>query len=294
MANANLTETEKQVKHLIEDEFLTVKQICSIRECSRQAVYKIIKKLKQKGRLNNKVDNFVSTTPFCQPTLPMRQVQQVRLHGQEFHIKILWQDNKYQERLTKGNVVWIDGNTIRLYQKAIEVYSGQSFMADNEQQAEKKALDYWQHFFARLEQELSVIVIKPRVTNIRVVNQHYARTNSDVAKNAIERKQRVRVFAADDGKLAFITDDSFGFKEDETVHPINAKPHRQAIDKQIKDWMLNNPPTLTELSTIVYDVTKNQLMFAENMTSHIEAIKKLGSEVENLAKTIKEFKQLDK
>lgn len=43
-----LTNIEKEVLHLLTDEFLTIKQIQIRRDCSFQAVYKIIKKIKEK------------------------------------------------------------------------------------------------------------------------------------------------------------------------------------------------------------------------------------------------------
>jgi hypothetical protein len=35
------------------------------------------------------------------------------------------------------------------------------------------------------------------------------------------------------------------------VHPITAKQDRGAIDKQINDWRLNDPPTLSEIMYIM-------------------------------------------
>ncbi len=291
MGNPELTFSEKEILHLITDEFLTIKQISQRRHCSLQAIYKIIKKIKNKGFLDiglNKVEKIEPT--FNQSDL--------RLHGQELNIRILWQDNKYQEQLNKSNILFLDSNSIRLYKNSIEIYSGQSFMGKEINEVERKSLDYWLHFLTRLEHELNVILIKQRARNIKIVNQHWARGKSEISENANEYRERVWVYAEEDGKLCFITDDSFGFKEDETVHPITAKPDRKAIDKQINDWRLKNPPVqsviaqnqaeigqdLIVLVDVVSQLIKNQQndsrnisYIAQNYASHVKIVEKLNN-----------------
>jgi DNA-binding CsgD family transcriptional regulator len=284
--DSSLTDSEKDVLHLVTDESMTAKQISIRRGCSRQAVHKILKKLRQKGAYNKAFEK-VDTTEAL-----VNHNQNIRLHGQELNIRILWQNEKYQRILKKSNLIFIDGNTIKLYPKSVEIYIGHDFYGDNAQIAEKRSLEYLQRLIIRLEHDLNAILIKQRSANIRVVNQHYARTGSEVSESAIERGERIRIYAKEDGKLCFVTDDSFGFKEDEAVHPTTAKRDRNAIDKQINDWRLNNPPTNSELARVAMETSKNQLIFAENMKSHISAIQKLGSEVKGLSKAIKEFKDM--
>jgi hypothetical protein len=272
-----LTLAEQEVLHLISDEFLTLKQISKRRQCSLQAVYKIIKKLKQKGAYGtglNKVENI-------QPTFNQSDI---RLHGQEFNIRILFQDNKYQELLNKSNTLFIDSNTIRLYKNSIEIYSGNSFYGKNSNEAEKHSLEYFERLFNRLEHDLSISIKKNRARNIKIVNQHYARGNSEICDNYTQKHERVWVYAEEDGKLCFITDDSFGFREDETIHPTTSKIDRKAIDKQINDWRLNNPPTNSELAINIDNLTKIMNYYGENLVSHVKAIQDLSKGVKKLTK----------
>ena len=236
-----ITSTEKEVLHLVSDEFLTIKQIALRRNVSLQATYKTIKKLKEKGYL----DSGLNMVEKSEPTPSKRDI---RLHGQELNIEILYQDNKYQELLEKSNIVFIDSNTIRLYKKSIEVYSGQSFYGKTINEVENKSLEYLRRFLTRLEHDLKIILVKPRARNIKIVNQHYARGDSEIAEKAMDEKERIWIYAKEDGKLCYITDDSFGFKEDETIHPITAKKDRKAVDRHVNDWRLNNPPTNSELA----------------------------------------------
>lgn len=288
--NYSLTKTEKEVLHLICDEFLTIKQIQIRRGCSFQAVYKIIKKLKEKGAIDhslNKVEEIRCPNP-----------NDVRLHGQEFNIKILFQEKRYQKELKKSNVFFLGGNTIKLFRNSIEIYSGNSFIGKTAKEADSKALDFWEHFFNRLEHELGISIWKERSRNIREVNHHYARGDSEIAENSIKNKKRIRVFSKEDGKLAFITDNSFGFKEDETVHPITAKQDREAIDKQINDWRLNNPPTISEIALIQSETAQNLNILVNTMSeygkhikSHTESIKALSKAIPKLVETLNKLQK---
>tara|TARA_Y100000034_G_C6856165_1_gene389107 strand:- start:180 stop:1094 length:915 start_codon:yes stop_codon:yes gene_type:complete len=249
--NDKLTPAEKEVKDMITKEFLTPKQIQIRRNCTRQAVHRIIKNLKAKGAINLALQDVDKNQWSCQPNC--QHVNKVRLHAQEWNIRILWQDSNYQKLLQKSNIFHLKEHTIRLYKNSIEIYSGKGtcFFADNEQRAMSKSLEYWKRFFTRLEHELKIILIKPRSRNIKLVNQHFARGNSEIYKNAIKHGEPIRIYAKEDGKLAFVTDDSFGFKEDETVHPITSKQDRGMIDKQLNDWRKNDPPTLSEVMRLM-------------------------------------------
>jgi hypothetical protein len=290
LKNPELTATEKEVLPLISDEFLTIKQIQIRRQCSFQAVYKILKRIKEKGFL----DSGLNRVNLSQPSNP----NDIRLHGQEFNIKLLSQSEKYQSNIKKSNILFLDGNTIKLYRNSIEVHSGNSFLGKSAQEAEVKSLIYFKRFFARLENELGIIFYKPRTRNIRLVNQHYARGDSEIAENAIAHNKQIRVFSDEDGKLCYITDDSFGFKEDETVHPTTAKIDREAIDKQINDWRRNNPPTNSQLLE-TQQTTANQLNqlttimneYGKNIKSHTKSIIALSKAIPQLVKILKETKQ---
>ena len=183
--------------------------------------------------------------------------------------------------------MFLDSNSIRLYKNSIEVYSGQSFYGKSANISENKSLEYWQSFLTRLEHELKVVILKPRSRNIKIVNQHYARGNSEIAEDSIKNKERVWVYAKEDGKLCFITDDSFGFKEDETVHPLTAKIDRKAVDKQVNDWRLNNPPTNSELALISAEIGQGLKILVDNVNNNQESTNGLKMVVNKLELQIK-------
>lgn len=285
-----LTNTQKEILHLITDEFLSIEKIALQRETSIQAVYKIVKKLRVKGALtlsNQKVEKSQGT---------YQDLGKIRLHGQEFNIRILWQDQYYQKNLRKSNIIFIDGNTIKLYRNSVEIYSGQSFFGKNERESDSKSKDYFNRFFRKLENDLKVILVKNRTRNIKEVKHEYAYTDSEVYENAKQHKERIWIYAEEDGKLAFITDNSFDFNEDETVHPETAKQDRGFVDKQINDWRLNNPPTNSELSMSVNQVMKELPPIINKFKIQIESHLKLIQEYrkENVAWRKNKIKDIKK
>ena len=151
-----LTKTEQDILYLLTKEFLTPRKITIRRGCSQQAVSKIIVKLRKKGLINSVLKEVVKNQPTIQPLkrggikkqpiFPMEH--QIRLHSQEFNIRILYKDQKYKQALDKANTINIDGNTIRLYRNSIEIYSGHSFYADDVQKATINSFDYWNRLFA--------------------------------------------------------------------------------------------------------------------------------------------------
>lgn len=277
----------REVLNLLTIDFLTPQEIAQRRKTSVRAVYKVIAKLKEKGMFGiatNQVNLSRSTEPFSEPL-------RMRLHGQEWNIKIISKSEKYAQAKKQANTVYIDGNTIRLYQDSIEIYSGQSFWEKDEQRATAVSLAYWERFFARLEHEFGVILVKPRVQNINLVNQHYGETNSEIAKDALEKKEKIRIQTEDDGKIWFTIDNSWNLKEMETLHPETAKQDMTKVQKQVNDWRSHDPPTNSQLATHIMQVTANQEHFAIHLKSHVEAVQKLGSAVEELTAIVKEFKK---
>lgn len=281
---------EREILRYITIDFLTLNEIVSRRKCTPQAVYKIVKRLKEKGLLTKglqSVENVESTQPF------LNTFAQCRLHGQEWNIKLITKTNEYFHAKQRGNTQIFEGNTIRLYNDSIEIYSGQSFFERDEKYATAKSLAYWLPFFHRLEHYLGVTLVKPRVQNINLVNQHYGETNSEMAKDSLAKKEKIKIETTDDGKLWFVIDNSWNLKEAETIHPETAKHDMGKIRKQLNDWRDKDPPTNSELASHIGGLIVNQEFHAENIVSHVgamqsnaESSKILSAAVISLEKTV--------
>jgi len=254
--NLKLTKIEQEILHYLTNEFLTIKQIAIRRKTTYEATRKIVAKLKKKGVVNKVNRKVVFSQGTIQPSNKIQppKKNQIRLHGEEFNIKILYKDHKYKELLEKSNTLDIDGNTIRLYKNSIELYSGQSFYADTPQKAVYKSIPYWNRLFTRLENDLNIIIIKSRYQNIKIVKLHFAEINNEISKDYEATGDKLRIYAREDGKLAIIIDNSFNLHELETQHPKTAKQDMNRVTKQLQDWRERDPPTNSQIMSLMNQV----------------------------------------
>jgi len=247
-----LTNSEEEVYYLISKEFLTVKQIAIRRGVSDKAIYKTLSKLKKKGVFDSSFSPVEKKVEKIQPTIqPFNH--SIRLHAQEFRIKILFKDYRYVKLLNKSNTIFIDNNQVRLFKDSIEVYSGKDFYADDVRKATVKSFQYWHKFMARLEHDFKIIIIKPKSQNIKLVNQHYAEINNELSEECEKKGYKIRVYTTDDGKLWFTLDNSFNLKEAETLHPQTAQHDMEDIVKPFFNDLRDNPgiPLMSQTSELI-------------------------------------------
>ncbi len=229
--SSKLTPAEQDVLRLITEEFLTPVQVAIRRQTSRTMVYRIIRILKRKGAItvgSQMVHKNRGTT-----TVQSTKRQQVRLHAQEFNIKIINQDSRYDGRV--GKLITVDGNRVKCSRHSVEVYSDQSFFGDDVQSVTSKSFQYWGRFFTRLEHDLQVILVRPRSQNITLVKHEYAEINNELARDIYVKKEALRIYTKDDGKLWFIIDNSFNLHEAEAVHPIDAQQDMEGVKAHFND-----------------------------------------------------------
>lgn len=255
-----LTKAEQEVMYLLTKEFLTPKQISIRRQTTDRATQLIIQSLREKGAINLSFQD--TSQKSIHSNISAKNLQKIRLHGQEFHVKLLYKDYKYKELLKKSNIKYIDGNTIRLYRDSIEVYGVKDFYADDVQKATAQSFRYWNRFFAKLEHELKVILIKPRAENIKLVNSHYAETNNELAQDCEVKGDKIRVYATDDGKLWFLIDNSFNLHEAEALHPQTSKPDMENVKAFFNDLRNYKVPKLSEIMIVF----KQFVDFQKSMT----------------------------
>jgi len=238
ISGGKLTKTQKEILILLTQEFLTVKQIANRRQTSQEAVYQQIRKLKKLGILNNQYK-------VLDKTLPTTQETSIRLHGEEYNIKVLWRTDKYKELV--GKVINIDGNTVKIHRDTINIFSNYSFYGSTAQKCDVKAMKYWTRFIRRLESDFKVILLKNRSQNIKRVAQHYADEVNGIAVSAHKENRRIRLYATEDGKLWFETDKSYSI-EGETRHKETASEDMdEVVSRMMNDWRDNRPPTNSEI-----------------------------------------------
>ena len=249
--NQKLSKVESEVMYLLTKEFLTPRQVAIRRQTSFQATYKVIENLKKKGVLNKvfkEVEYF---------QCPIQPFQGIRVHGLEFNIKIIFKGNSYKSRLLKSNVCMIDGNTVRLYNGSLEVYGNKSFFGDDEHKAFSKAINYFNKFFIRLENDFKIVIVKDRSQNISLVKCEFAEVQNELSKDCGDKAEKIKIYAREDGKLWFSIDNSFNLHEAETHH-IDTGKRDMKIIKAFFDDLRFNPVTTTEILGVVA-ITQKQV-----------------------------------
>jgi len=257
-----LTKTEQEVLFYLTKEFLTPKQISTRRGTKLRATYYTIEKLKEKGIINNHFAVVQKKGMWYQDSA-VYSSNKIRFHALEFNIKILFKDYRYKKTFTKSNMLDIDGNTIRLYRDALEVYINTSFYGDSVEEARKNGFIYCEHLFKKIESRLNIIIKKPDHANIKLVKQHFAEVNNEFAKDLNSKKEKLQI-RGDDNKVYALVDNSHNLNEFECVHPEFAEDDMKII-KPFFDELRKNPTTTTELMNFIVILLKNQNNMANNI-----------------------------
>lgn len=268
---STLTNSEQDVLILLTNEFLTTKQIAIRRKCTERRIQKIIQSLKEKGRYSHTVRKNLST---CEHANISSSFNGIRLHGQELHINILYKDDRYKKRLETCNLINIDGNSIRLFRDAIEIYLVKDFYADDVQKATAQSMAYIQRLLTIAENDLKLILVKPRAENIKLVNAHYAEIHNEIAKDLNVKAEKLRIYANDDGKLWFLIDNSFNLHEAEALHPETSKHDMEKVKAQFND-IRNNPnlPLISDVYRLVAELSFHEKEIAAGLNSVVTLLK---------------------
>lgn len=301
VVSSMLSSTQQKIYDMLTKDYMTPLQIATRLKKTHQAIYKIIGKLRQKGMLkigyqagvakgvayHQWGDSWgglhVNDTAQLQNTFKNHE-KRIRLHGQEFNCKLIWSSPQYERLLKDKSIIVHDGNTVRLFRHSVEIYCSpsRSFMGQDVYESTGQSLQYWLTFFNQIESKLNIILIKGGNTRIRQVNGHYAHVNDPLAQECNEKKKKIHIYDQDDGKLKFVIDNSWHLNEAEGVHPEKAEADMEVYTNKIRDFLNPNTPTVTEIMPALQAITQNQTMYAENISSHIQAIKDLGTGVNKL------------
>ncbi len=285
-------------------QYLTITQIAKQRKCSRTAIYKGIYKLLDKG-LIRKIGMIYEVTDTGLHYLNGFSKDKIRLHNLAFKITIFnkpkdWdiKRNKIVDCRASSKAVGLSNNQYEIHSFSnIKVKTTNNsiifymptYYGKNTDECFKQALDTFWNVIPKIENLFKLTLIKERKCNIEIISQHYSKLQDSIAK--IYRTKDKKLYVKDDeGNIRIIADFSFRVDELEAIYNKTAKEDMDIMQSFIKD-LLNNPMKVSELSSMIQNVTANQMMFAKNMESHIGAIKSLGVEVKGLGKAISKVKK---
>lgn len=254
-----LTPAQFEVYHLLTDEFLTEKQIATRRGSSRQAVNRIIKKLKEKGLLNDvvaggcKIDPPVSLKGMKNHNIIIKQW---RYHALHFVVKPYYFFPRYHKiREERGGYginyrEWI----IKLHPDMVEVQlkSGEDFADPDKWEATRKAEASFNRTLREVSEKFGFSVWKKNHVSIKLVNQELARNPSEIANT---RNGEYLTVAGHDGKIWFKVDCSKG-AEHEYSHPERTLSDSEKIEPYFNDMLYNEPATLSQIMGTINQISQ--------------------------------------
>lgn len=290
-----LTKYEEWLFKKVRKEFVPVKIILSIRNKfteSQLKYYNLKKKEISKTSIYNTVKNIEKK--LLMPILLTEEQKNHnfiprgsiwRLHATAFTIDILDATNKYKSLLKKQNKTIEENNTIQFYKDKLVIYSNTDFFGKTVQGCLDDEAKYWNNFLKSLQSKYEIILIKRNRTKIYDFRKHIAKVNDPLAKKILKKDKHYYI-KDDNGELIFVIDDSFGYKETESVHKTKVVRNVKKYESFLKD-LDRNPDSLLngDLTLIASDNTSN-------IRKLIELASKVPKLYENQLRMEQKFQEL--
>ena len=188
-----------------------------------------------------------------------------------------------QRIILKGRKVWLTNKSVIIYEKS-------SYLAETSMDAKSHAIYNFISLIKSLEELLHADFTERagRQYSFKVSRQHYALIKNALAKQYDAQGKKLHIYT--DQGLWFLVDNSFKLHEAETVHPQTADTDNIKVQNFFNS-LKEQPITTGFILEVMNGIQQNQLVFAQNMGSHIKVIKDLGNGVNELARLIDELKQ---
>jgi hypothetical protein len=188
-----------------------------------------------------------------------------------------------QRIIVKDRKVWLTNKSIIIYDKA-------SYFAEDALQAKGTAIATHISIIKHIERLLHVEFRIGDDYKFKVSRQHYALIYNALAKQYNEAGEKLEV--RNGRGLWFLIDNSFNMNEAETMGDTAMSDNQkvQGYFNGLKDIPASQgAPTYTPafVLEVMNGIQQNQMAFAENMASHIDAVKSLGSGVKDMTAAIK-------
>ena len=188
-----------------------------------------------------------------------------------------------QRLLHKGRKIWLTNKSVIIYEKS-------SYLAETAANAKSHAIYNFISLIKGLERLLHADFTERagRQYTFKVSRQHYALIKNALAKQYDSEGKKLNVYS--DKGLWFVIDNSFNLHEAETVHPETADTDSVKVQNFFNS-LKEQPLTTGFILEVMHGIQENQMVFAQNMSSHIKVIKDLGNGVNELASILDELKQ---
>jgi DNA-binding Lrp family transcriptional regulator len=173
---------------------------------------------------------------------------------------------------------------IWLTRKGLIIYEPMDFYGESSFKVKGTAVWEMDNLIKTLIQALG---LKFRAYKFTTSREHYAMIKNELARQYNDKKEKMYI-KSENGNIWLWIDDSKGLEELETGEPVVSRQlqtfwnsHKKHGFKVDADFILK----------MMNGILENQQIFDKNMSSHLEAIKKLGTGVDELVKVVKELRE---
>jgi len=185
----------------------------------------------------------------------------------------------------RGQKLVFKGRKVHLFKSSIVIYEKASFLADTAKDSQAGAINDFISFVKSLESYLKASFTQGGKYKFKVSRQHYSLVKNALAKQYNESGEKLRVYA--ENGLWLIIDNSYNLDECETVHSKTSVSDNKKVQDFFNGLKEYDDFTPQFVVKTMVGIQENQQVFADNMKSHIQAIKDIGKAVNELKEVIK-------
>lgn len=166
---------------------------------------------------------------------------------------------------------------------------GVSFFSSDSHEAYLLAVnDFLEKVVVPLERSTKVSWKRGKEYRFKTSRQHHARIKDSVAKGYRLKKQKLHV-RDEEGTLWLLADFSFSADELESVAKDSAVRDYRVVNRFMNS-VRDTGVTMQDVLNMFAQSQEQMGYYAENMVSHVKAVQKLGSGVEELTNVVKDLK----
>ena len=279
--NLKLTKKEEVILDLANSGDYSIKDISKYTNKSMRTVYRYIRNIKQKGweikpktkmsqkggHISQKCDKFW------------------RYHNLHFLCKPYYFYPRYKKYL--GTINLKRGNwLISIHKDVVEfrLRAKIDFRDTDLWNCSQKARRDFNKCLAYTSNKIGFEYSKDNKSSLKCVNGHIAQVKGDISVNLKGKPIHIR---GDDGLIWFEIDLSTGELEEEYRHPKHHINHAEMLKPHLNAMVDPKSMTVLELQESLNVLVNNQVRYAENINSHINAIQLLGKSVQELTDAVK-------
>jgi DNA-binding transcriptional ArsR family regulator len=203
--------------------------------------------------------------------------------------KLLLEKNNINYKLVRGYTprIFVKNQKIWLAKDSIVIYDARSFYGKNAVESRKYAVFGLQETIKELKRILGIEFDY----YFRPTREHFGMIKNELARQCNEKKEKIIVRDTLDGEWLWV-DNSKGMLGELETGGKGFTKDRAKLNMEVQNWYNSHKKTDFKVTpefvlNTMNGIQQNQLIFDQNMKSHLEVLDKLGKAVNELRKEIK-------